>query len=136
MSLWDPRSARDQPQVTYPAKRVDGHDYYSIAQILNVIYKYCDVEKAKTLCETALIDSPVGLQLRNDFLLPIRVELQEWHAGTTISLTCKMLLQRILEDTTTDLKKQKLDYNRLSLATLIAFDHTHEMKQAFGLEDG
>ena len=122
------------PLVYNPTVTRDGYAYYTIRQIFRVLIDRCDVKEVKDLCENALSSNPVGLDLRNNYILPIRVELQGWHQGTTISIVVKLMLTRILEDTVADPRRQKLDYKMLTLGTLVAFDQNKLKQQPFGVE--
>jgi len=109
-----------------PSNRVDGVVYYQVGQILNILLNECDREDVKALCDRALTYKPSGLELRNEFLLPIRAGLQEWKSGITISIMCKLMITRLLDDT---VQGGVFDYERLYLSTVIGFDPSKEMKK-------
>lgn len=108
-----------------PQYHVAGYDYYEIGRLLRILHERCDREDIKDLCENALLRQPRGLELRNEYLLPIREGLQEWKEGVTISMMVKLILTRVLDDS---VEGGVYDYNRLSLSTVVAFDPHKELK--------
>lgn len=106
--------------LTYdPTHRIQGWDYYSLGQIFSVLEKRCDREYVRTLCSNALSRNPTGLELRNEYILKIRVGLQEWKEGITLGAMIKTILTNVLNDT---IVGGLYDYNYLSLDTTVAYD--------------
>ncbi len=107
------------PVVYNPLTRKEGYDYFSVGQILKILHERCDRERVISLCERALTERPVGLELRNEYLLPIRSGLQMWREGVTLASMLKTMLSAFLDDS---IEGGKFDYNRMDLDTVIAFD--------------
>ena len=117
--------------VYNPTERVSGWEYYSVERLFRVLHERCDRVVVLELCEEALSRQPVGLELRNLFLLQIRANLQEWKAGETLATMLKTMLTRLLNDSVSG---GVFDYELLTLDTLIAFDPSKMLER--GLEDG
>lgn len=107
-------------QLAYnPERKISGWQYYSIGQIFSVLENRCDREYVRALCSNALARSPSGLELRNEYLLKIRVGLQEWKEGITLAAMIKTLLTVLLDDT---VEGGLFDYRMLNLDTVVAYD--------------
>ena len=115
------------PAEYNPKHQYSNTDYYVIGQLLRVLIERCDRERVQDLCEQALSRRPYGLELRNEYILPIRENLAEWTDGITLHVIIKMILSRILDDT---VEGGKYDYEKLTLDTIIAFDPNSIMKDA------
>ncbi len=107
------------PVVYNPDSRINGYDYFSVGQVLKILHGRCDRERVISLCERALTERPDGLELRNEYLLPIRSGLQMWREGTTLASMLKTMLSAFLDDS---IEGGKFDYRRMNLDTVIAFD--------------
>lgn len=110
-----------------PEHRVAGVDYYSVGQLINIVREQCPRPEVQDICENALIRKPYGLELRNEYLLPIRTGLQEWKSGVTISLMIKLIFTRLLNDT---VEGGVFPYEQLRLSTIVAFDPSTDLTEA------
>jgi hypothetical protein len=120
------RSPMQTPTMAYnPQHRFPGVDYWQIGQILRILETECELQSVQTLVQDALRYSPEGYALRNDYLNPIRVQLQGWRVGWTLSSMVKNLLQMLLIDT----RDGKLAIETLTLDTLLAYDPSGKHQQ-------
>ncbi len=112
----------DKPVVQYdPVVRIHGFKYYQISDIMVALAKSCEFEEVQDLVEQALTYQPEGLELRNEYLLKIRVELQTWRSSGTASTMVKYLISRLLDDTVSG-DNNKLPAERLRMNTAVAYD--------------
>ncbi|MEK0326690.1 MAG: hypothetical protein QQN63_13410 [Nitrosopumilus sp.] len=113
-----------------PQFRKKGVSYYSVADILRILHDRCDRDSVKTLCEEALTRQPRGLQLRNEYLLSIRVDLQAWREGVTLGSMAKVLVSELLDDS---VEGGPYPYQRLSLRTVVGYDPSRILDVRLGL---
>jgi hypothetical protein len=113
------RSPMGQPVMSYnPTRRLPGIDYWQVGRLLYIIERECRVPKVQELVQEALLRHPEGYELRNEYLNPIRVAMQEWRVGYTLSSMVKGMLQMLLIDT----RDGKLAIESLTMDTLMAYD--------------
>lgn len=113
-----------------PQFRKKGVAYYSVADILRILHDRCDRDSVRSLCEEALTRQPRGLQLRNEYLLPIRVDLQAWREGVTLGSMAKVLVSELLDDS---VEGGPYPYERLSLGTVVGYDPSKLLSNRLGL---
>jgi hypothetical protein len=130
--------------ITYqPQIRVKGYSYWKISRLMEVILHIgpSENDRAKTLASDVLTRRPYGLELRNEYLLPLRLEMQGWHHSAlsaddrtgTAHFMMKILFDRLLADTTIDRETgiaNKFNPQLLTLETLIAFDQSKMLSEA------
>lgn len=141
----DFRGSRQTQGVVYydPNLVIDGFIYFKIGRILYILWENLGDHspRAKGLIDECLTREPTGLELRNEFLLPIRTALQEWktfdpRVGFTVSpmaSMCKLLLSRVLDDSvlSDDPSKNGIIHpNSLTLSTVVAVDPSKMNKEA------
>lgn len=133
-----------------PSLRVAGWYYFTIGRILYVIWESINIQMrqgmvideagrkrletlqhAAALCSDALDKEPTGLELRNDYLLPIRTDLQEWSFGAMgsniIGSMCKLLLTAILDDSVATPEDGTRAAEGLTLYTRVAYDPSKQL---------
>lgn len=113
-----------------PLYRKGGVSYFSVAEILRILHDRCDRDSVRSLCEEALTREPRGLQLRNEYLLPIRVDLQAWREGVTLGSMAKVLVSELLNDS---VEGGPYPYERLSLRTVVGYDPSKILDVRLGL---
>lgn len=128
MNAWDPgRPVPDRNVVYDPNTRIQGYAYYEVGRILRILMERCTIDRVRDLCEEALTRAPQlePLQLRNEYLLPIRVALQGWKEGYTLAVMMKQMLSALLDDS---VEGGPYDYNRISLRTIIGYDPSKQIE--------
>ena len=104
-----------------------GWDYYSIGIICRILIERCDRPEVQDICENVLTMNPTGIDLRNNYILPIRVGLQEWRVTYNLARIIKVLLSRVLNDS---VEGGIVDYRGLSTNTIIAWDISKMLDEA------
>lgn len=134
-------------RVVYnPQMKYAGYTYYFIGRILFILWESLpdDPEgtqeqkamwlEAKRLIDECLTLEPRGLGLRNEYLLPIRVNLQDFKTDTSRAQICKRVLTNILDDTV--VPGGILPPEALSLKTQVAVDYSRLNSERLVLEGG
>ncbi len=137
-------SRQSQGVVYYdPTLRVNGFIYFSVGRILYILWENLGDHSplAKGLIDECLSSQPTGLRLRNEYLLKIRTELQNWKTfdardGFTVSpmaSLCKILLSRVLDDSVLVdgvPKTNGIHPESLTIYTVVAVDPSKQNDQA------
>lgn len=131
-----------------PSLIVEGWLYFKVGRILFVLWESLGDHSphAKALIDECLTREPKGLELRNQYLLKIRSELQGWKTFdprqgftvTPMASLCKILLSRVLDDSVVsdDPKKNgKIRPEKLTLYTLVGVDPSKELEEAVVVDE-